>query len=96
MDLGAVVIADVMGPGVAHCRAEQDAAEAAAAMAALRVEYLPVLDADHKLIGIVARDDLPPPEGTARAGFGKASGGVTPAEPHPGLKVYSERPRLKD
>ena len=96
MDLGAVAIGDVMGPGVFHCSAEQDAAEVAAAMAALRVEYLPVLDAEHKLIGVVARDDLPPPEGAAKALFGEASGGEAAADPHPGLKVYSDKPKLKD
>ena len=96
MDLGAVAIGDVMGPGVFHCSAHQDAAEVAAAMAALRVEYLPVLDAENQLIGVVARDDLPPPEGAAKARFGEASGGEAATDPHPGLKVYSERPRLKD
>ncbi len=68
MDLGAVAIGDVVDPGVSHCSAQQDGAEVAAAMAALRVEYLPVLDAEKKLIGVVARDDLPPPEAPRRRG----------------------------
>jgi CBS domain-containing protein len=96
MDLGAVEIGDVVGPGVLHCFAQEDAAEAAAAMAALGVEYLPVLDAEKKLIGIVARDDLPPPEGAVKAGASEASGRGAADEPHPGLKVCSAKPQLKD
>jgi CBS domain-containing protein len=95
LDLDAVGIRDVMGPGVYHCFAQQDAAEVAAAMVTLGVEYLPVLDGEKTLVGIVAGRDLPPPGGVATARF-SASGGAAASEPHSGLKVYSEKPRLKD
>ena len=96
MALGAVVVRDVVGPGTFHCFAEQDGAEVAAAMAALEVEHLPVLDGDKALVGIVARRDLPPPEGSAKARFSTADGGAAARDPHPGLKVYSEKPKLKE
>lgn len=96
MDLDAVAVGDVVGPGVLPCFAEDSAVEAAAAMAAAGVDYLPVLDAGKGLIGIVARDDLPVPEGSPPARLRDALGGEAAHEPHPGLKVYAQRPKLKE
>ncbi len=62
MDLGTVEIRDVMRPGVPPCFEDQNAAEVAATMAALKLRYLPVLDAEKKLTGMVARSDLPRPK----------------------------------
>jgi CBS domain-containing protein len=98
MDLDAVEIRDVMRPGVPPCFEDQSVAEVAAMMAALKVRHLPVLDAEKKLTGMVARSDLPRPKRSPTVRFRRAPAGDEADEAeraNPGLKVYSDRPKLK-
>src|SRR3954470_4592009 len=51
-------VRDVMTPDVVYCFEDQDVKDAADAMAAHQIRRLLVLDADKKLVGIVAMADL--------------------------------------
>jgi CBS domain-containing protein len=99
MDLGTVEIRDVMRPGVPLCFEHQRADDVAAMMAELKVRHLPVLDAEKKLTGMVARSDLPKPRRSANVRFSRTPAGDETDDlerANPGLKVYSDRPKLKD
>lgn len=61
--------ADIMTTDVAAVRSEVDLASAARLMVVRRLKRLPVVDADHRLVGIVARSDI------LRA--------IAPPSPHP-------------
>jgi len=51
-------VRDVMTPDVVYCFEDQDVKDAADAMSAHQIRRLLVLDADKKLVGIVAMADL--------------------------------------
>jgi CBS domain-containing protein len=51
-------VSDVMTAGVEFCTAEQDTEEVMRVMGDKQVRRLPVIDADHRLIGIVSIGDL--------------------------------------
>jgi len=51
-------VSDIMSPDLAFCTAEQDTEEAMRVMGDKQVRRLPVIDTDHRLVGIVALADL--------------------------------------
>ena len=65
---GRARLAEVAGLRVVYCFADSDVADAAATMRAARVSHLAVLGEDVRLLGLLARHDLPaaaPPGPTA-------------------------------
>lgn len=57
---GRARLAEAAGLRVVYCFADSDVAEAAATMRAARVSHLAVLGEDVRLLGLLARRDLPP------------------------------------
>lgn len=51
-------VSDIMTPDVECCTVDQDAEEAKRLMGARQVRRLPVIDRNHKLVGIVSLGDL--------------------------------------
>lgn len=56
--LGEMRVAQAMSGDVHACRAEDDLAGAIEAMADLRVRRLPVVDGDHRLVGMLSMNDV--------------------------------------
>lgn len=56
--LAAIAIQDVMARHVRVCRADDSLEHAASSMADARVRRLPVVDAEHRLVGIVSMADI--------------------------------------
>lgn len=90
-------VSDAATLGAFHCHEHDSAAEAATTMKELDVQWLAVLDADQGLVGMVAGSDLGPAsaEEPLADPIEQTPGADEPKEEHPGLHVYSERPRLK-
>jgi CBS domain-containing protein len=90
-------VSDVATLGAFHCHEHDSAADAATTMKELDVQWLAVLDADHGLVGMVAESDLGPASAKEPLAhpIEQTPGADEPKEEHPGLHVYSERPRLK-
>jgi CBS domain-containing protein len=57
---GRARLAEAAGLRVVYCFADSDVADAAATMRAARVSHLAVLGEDVRLLGLLARRDLPP------------------------------------
>jgi CBS domain-containing protein len=90
-------VSDVATLGAFHCYEHDAAADAAMTMEKLNVPWLAVLNADHGLVGMVAEGDVRPAsskESHARP-IEQTQGADEPTEENPGLRVYSDRPRLK-
>ncbi len=51
-------VGDIMSPDLAFCTADQDTEEVMRVMGDKQVRRLPVIDLDHRLVGIVALADL--------------------------------------
>src|SRR5262249_20123403 len=51
-------VRDAMTPGIVYCFEDQDVSEAARMMREKQIRRLPVLDRNHKLVGIVSLGDL--------------------------------------
>lgn len=51
-------VGDIMSPDLVFCTADQDTVEVMRVMGDSQVRRLPVIDTDHKLVGIVALADL--------------------------------------
>jgi CBS domain-containing protein len=81
-------VSDAATLGAFHCHEHDSAAEAATTMKGLDVQGL---------VGMVAESDLGPAsaEEPLADPIEQTPGADEPKEEHPGLHVYSERPRLK-
>jgi len=55
---GTTHVADVMTPSVIYCFEDQDVSEAAGVMKRQQIRRLPVLNRQHRLVGILALADL--------------------------------------
>jgi CBS domain-containing protein len=90
-------VSDVATLGAFHCDERDSAADAAKTMQKLNVQWLAVLDADHGLVGMVAAADVAPASADAPHAqpIEQTQGADEAKEEHPGLHVYSDRPRLK-
>jgi CBS domain-containing protein len=90
-------VSDVATRGAFHCYEHDSAADAAMTMQKLKVQWLAVLDADHGLVGMVAEGDVGPASSKQPQAqpIEQTAGADEPKEEHPGLHVYSSRPRLK-
>ena len=65
---GRAGLAEAAGLRVVYCFADSDVADAAATMRAARVSHLAVLGEDVRLLGLLARRDLPPTAAAAIPG----------------------------
>jgi CBS domain-containing protein len=57
-DAGSTRIADVMTYEVVTCRASDDVQKAVDAMAQHQLRRMPVIDSDHRIVGIIAQADV--------------------------------------
>lgn len=100
-----VKVSDVATLGPYHCFEHDTVAAAAKTMSALGVAHLAVLDEEEKLVGMVGAKDLAGARGNQARPIdqrrkqdqlgSKPSDRDAFEEEHPGLQVYSDRPRLK-
>ncbi|MBI2807514.1 MAG: CBS domain-containing protein [Planctomycetes bacterium] len=74
-------VRDAMTPYVYHCQEDNDVAEAAELMREKQVRRLPVLDHDHRLVGIIALGDLAVEEGGEPLAGHALEGISTPSSP---------------
>ncbi|MFO1068316.1 MAG: CBS domain-containing protein [Geminicoccaceae bacterium] len=74
-------VAEVMSPDVKYCYEDEEIGEVARNMAAIKVQRLPVLNSDKRLVGIVSLGDLAQHADDPTAGAA-VSGIKEPGGPH--------------
>lgn len=67
-DPKSTAVRDAASDDVVHCRADQTVEDATKIMAAAKVRRLPVIDADRRLVGIVALGDISREGSAAKVG----------------------------
>jgi tRNA nucleotidyltransferase (CCA-adding enzyme) len=90
-----IAVRDIAARPPPHCLESDSVDEARAAMRTADTNCLVVLDANEELVGLVHEADLPRPGPADVSAPTPLRGADDAKERHPGLKVYTGRPRLR-